>query len=94
VRIKKKLTSLIVIIACCAFTARAQQTASVHGRVLDQSGAAIPSATVSVTNTSSGTTTGTTTDAQGQFQVDGLAAGRYVVTVKNPTSVLTGNRLR
>ena len=81
-RLNNKLTTLILIIASCALTAWAQQTASVHGRVLDQSGAAIPGATVSVTSTSSGTTTGTTTDAQGQFQVGGLAAGRYVVTVK------------
>ena len=81
-RLNNKLTTLILIIASCALTAWAQQTASVHGRVLDQSGAAIPGATVSVTSTSSGTTTGTTTDAQGLFKVDGLAAGRYVVTVK------------
>ena len=58
------------------------QTASVRGRVVDPSGGAIPGATVTVTNTTSGTATGTTTDAHGQFQVNGLEGGRYVVTVK------------
>ncbi|HUX10142.1 MAG TPA: TonB-dependent receptor [Terriglobia bacterium] len=78
----KTLIKLFLIVASCALTAWAQQPASVRGRVVDQSGGDIAGATVTVTNTSSGTATGTATDSQGQFQVDGLAAGRYVVTVK------------
>jgi iron complex outermembrane recepter protein len=78
----KKLIGLFAVVASCALVARSQQTASVHGRILDQSGGAIAGATVTMTNTTSGTTNGTTTDSQGQFQVDGLASGRYFVTVK------------
>jgi len=78
----RRTIRLFLIVISCALAAMAQQTSGVQGRALDPSGAAIPGATVTITNTSSGTVTGTTTDAQGNFQVDGLAAGRYVVTVK------------
>ncbi len=78
----KKLIGLCAIVIASALVAWGQSTSSVHGQVLDQSGAVIPGATVTITDTTTGTTTGTTTDAQGTFKVGSLAAGRYVVTVK------------
>ena len=53
--------------------------ASLTGTVTDRSGAAIPRATVVVTDAATGTTRTVTTDADGRFAVGGLASGSYEV---------------
>ncbi len=59
-------------------------TASFTGKVVDQTGTAIPKATVAVTNEASGALRSALTEADGKFLVNGLAAGTYSVAVVAP----------
>lgn len=56
---------------------------SVVGTVTDASGAAIPNAKVTVTNTSTGVSTVTNTNESGNYQVLHLIAGVYSITVES-----------
>lgn len=56
-------------------------TASVRGHVADPTGALIPGATITVTNSAGATVATTTADASGSYVVNGLAPGSYVVHV-------------
>ncbi len=56
--------------------------ASIRGRVADQSGAAIPGATVKATHVSTGTVTSTTSRDDGTFVFLQLAIGNYKVVVE------------
>ena len=56
-------------------------TASVSGQVTDPSGAAIPGATVTITNTGTNATRVATTGANGSYAVPNLIAATYKVTV-------------
>src|SRR5690606_20800284 len=81
------------VVACLAVllwsTAVSAQTLTgqIGGSVLDEQGAAVPGATVTVTNTATRASREVTTDAQGAFVVTGLLAGTYDLRV-----VLTGFR--
>jgi hypothetical protein len=75
---------LIALAALVAFTvsAPAQQTlGSVNGTVLDPSGAAVPDATVTVTNVQIDLTRVTKSQANGFFQIFNLPIGTYKVTI-------------
>ena len=63
--------------AACAVWA--QVTASVSGRVEDASGAAVPGASVTVTNLETGATRTAAADAAGAYRVLSLQVGRYEV---------------
>ena len=63
--------------AACAVWA--QVTASVSGRVEDASGAAVPGASVTVTNLETGATRAAAADAAGAYRVLSLPVGRYEV---------------
>jgi hypothetical protein len=66
----------------CLPSAIAQQTlGSVNGTVLDTSGAAIPDATITVTNAQIDLTRTTRSQANGFFQIFNLPIGTYKVTV-------------
>src|SRR3954453_866289 len=54
------------------------------GTVTDQSGAALPNATVHIKDADRGTEYQTTTNGQGDFSQGQLLAGSYVVTVTAP----------
>jgi hypothetical protein len=56
-------------------------TASISGTVKDSSGASIPGATVTATNTGTGISETRTTNTQGFYSFQSLALGTYVVTV-------------
>jgi outer membrane receptor for ferrienterochelin and colicin len=78
--------SVVSLAATSTFVATpafAQETSSaVRGDVVDQAGAPIPGATVTVTHTPSGTTSTQTTDASGGFNASGLRlGGPYTVSV-------------
>ena len=77
-----------------SYHGRAQQTlGSLNGTVLDQSGAAIPGAAITVTDEAIGVTRTTTTQATGFFQIFNLPVGTYAVKVTHPgfeTTNLTG----
>lgn len=53
----------------------------IEGKVTDPKGAAIPAATVTVTNQATNQEFTAVTDAQGRFKVEGLPAGAYSVRV-------------
>ena len=56
-------------------------TASISGRVTDASGAAVPSATVSIRNTATSATQAASTDEQGRYALPDLPIGPYDLTV-------------
>jgi len=58
---------------------------SVVGTVKDSTGAAIPNATVVVTNDATSIATTTKTDASGNYEVPTLKVGTYTVTASAPT---------
>jgi Carboxypeptidase regulatory-like domain len=55
-------------------------TASLSGRVLDSNGAAIPSASVTATNSATGYARSTTASGEGEYLLTALPAGNYKVT--------------
>ena len=88
------MKKLVLLCSCAAITvpfaatfvgttaAEAQQiTTAIQGRVTNESGAAIPDATVIVTDTRTGVSQTVTTDSQGFFAVPNLTTGGpYSVT--------------
>jgi hypothetical protein len=56
--------------------------ASIGGRVLDPSGAAIPGAQVSARHVDTNVTTTTVTEGSGRFRLPGLRIGRYELIVR------------
>jgi len=59
-------------------------TASLQGRVADTSGAVLPKATISVTNTETGFSRTTTSDDGGQYKLASLPVPRRRVTHRLP----------
>jgi hypothetical protein len=57
----------------------AQSVGSISGRIEDESGAAIPTATVTVTSLETGLSRTVTTDATGTYRVLSLQVGQYQV---------------
>jgi hypothetical protein len=79
---RKAATLLMVLVVLLAGTpgARAQfDSGSFVGTVTDASGAAIPLATVTITNIDTGIVAATKADASGHYEVSSLKAGRYHV---------------
>jgi len=73
---------LCVLIAFAAGRASAQATSgSIYGTVTDSTGAAIPDATVTVTDVAKGTAFNTTTNAEGYYTVTRLIPDVYTVSV-------------
>jgi outer membrane receptor protein involved in Fe transport len=81
----KNLTvhNLLVILAMIAGIARAQlTTATFYATVTDQSGAAIPSATLSLVHQGTGAVITKTSDSAGEFQFDFLRVGVYTLRIE------------
>src|ERR1700748_829503 len=57
-------------------------TGTITGTVTDNSGAAVPNATVTVTNTATGKVYTVITDGQGSYTVPELAESSYTVDIK------------
>jgi Carboxypeptidase regulatory-like domain/TonB-dependent Receptor Plug Domain len=57
------------------------QLGTVRGRVVDQTGAALPGASVELTNTEKGSTRTTVTDAQGNYVIPLVQPGPYRVSI-------------
>ena len=60
-----------------------QSLSSIQGQVTDPSGAAVPGASVTVTNTATGVSQSTTTDSSGNYLVPALQIGNYDVTAQS-----------
>jgi hypothetical protein len=66
-------------------TAQAQfDVGSLVGTIHDQSGAAVPGASITVTNTATNIETSTTSNSSGDYEVPSLRAGVYTVSAKAP----------
>ena len=63
-------------------TGRAQTQGGITGTVTDSSGAAIPGASVTVTNTATSGTRNTTTNAEGLYTFPSLPPGTYELKVE------------
>src|SRR5260370_41840642 len=74
------LLTLFTMLSCLP-SARAQVSASIKGIVTDPSGAPVPAATVTTTNTETGATRSAITDDAGRYQIVWLAVGEYELTV-------------
>jgi hypothetical protein len=57
----------------------AQATATINGRIVDQGGAVLPGASVTVTNTGTGVARDTVTNAEGLYSVPALTPGTYEI---------------
>jgi TonB family protein len=75
------LAVLVLPVAGLGAARAVQTTAALSGTVVDQSGAAVPSAVVSLM-TASGESRGAKVDANGRFTYAGLPAGAYVIEVR------------
>jgi predicted secreted protein len=73
-----------ILFLLCPLAVRAQQlTATLSGTVTDSSGAVIPNANVTVTQTTTNAARVVQSDASGNFVVTNLTAGTYNVTVSS-----------
>lgn len=73
--------TLFFALALGRVSAQTQTTGALAGTVTDQSGAALPNATVTLQNVAKGTTRTATSDAAGNFSFNVLQPGTYVVSV-------------
>src|SRR5947207_10393333 len=72
--------ALLLLLACCAVHVGAQTVVGrISGTVKDATGAVVPSATVTVTNTATNLTRTATTDEDGFYTVTNLPVGTYTV---------------
>ena len=76
-RFLRELLCLFVFALCAIITAGAQENGTITGVVTDQSGAAVPGVTITVTQTSTGEVRTTQSSASGLYEIPGLAVGTY-----------------
>src|SRR6185436_18118202 len=82
----RKFTFFLVaalVMFICQVAVQAQTTGSISGVVVDQNGAIVAGATVTVKNTGTGDERKTTSNGSGAYSVSQLNPGVYVVTVEN-----------
>src|SRR5580765_6796321 len=77
-----RICLLVYFVLGFAALTSAQVGGSLSGTVRDESGAVIPGATVTATNTGIGTTFTSVTDPQGLYSFPKLPVGRYDVTIQ------------
>ena len=79
----RSITIALVLLCGVVTHARAQATgAVVIGTVLDEQGAVLPGATLTIRNTESGLVRTAITDAAGTYRITGLPPGRYDLTAE------------
>jgi hypothetical protein len=78
------LLGLMFLLACAPAVHAQFETASVVGTVRDQSGAVVPDAKVTLTNTATGVSVTRTTTGDGAYEFVTVKGGIYLVTVEKP----------
>ena len=79
---RRKLSLLLVsVVLSIPFLVTYAAGGRIEGKITDPKGAAIPGATVTVTNEATNQDLTAVTDAQGRYKVEGLTAGSYTVRV-------------
>ncbi len=71
--------SVLSLLCLCSLSAVAQVSAGLSGRVTDQTGAAVPGASVTARNVDTGATRTTITDQAGRYDLPALPIGKYEV---------------
>ena len=79
-----RVASGFCILVLASGLARAQFNGNVSGNVQDPKGAAIPNATLTLTNTATGSTFSTKNDEGGGYRFVSLAPGNYQLVVAAP----------
>src|SRR6476659_1938846 len=80
-----RLLTVVILLASCwpwVVTGRAQTQGGITGTVTDSSGAAVPGASVTVTNTATRGTRETTTNADGVYTFPSLPPGTYELKIE------------
>ena len=77
-----RLLGVVILLAAWVATGGAQTQGGISGLVTDSSGAAVPGATVTVTNTATSGTRNTTTNAEGLYTFPALPPGFYELKVE------------
>src|SRR5216117_3498849 len=81
----QRLVFCVVLVGLIALPAWPQaSTGSVSGTVRDQSGAAIPGASVTLTNTATNTSAKSTTNESGFYRFPGINPGPYSLSADAP----------
>jgi len=84
-QISKKIVLCMLVIMCLPLScALAQVSGSISGRVEDTSGAAVPDATVTVSNPETGASHAVRTDEACNYRVLSLPVGRYELRTEKP----------
>jgi hypothetical protein len=84
-RLSHGLAAGLLLLALAAHPAGAQSTAaSISGTVVDQQGAVLPGAVVTVKSLDTGQVRAATADASGQYRLLGLVPGSYQLTIELP----------
>jgi len=78
---RRSFVFVSMVFVCASLFADGTQLGTISGRVIDQSQAAIPGATVELTNMEKGTSRRTVTDADGKYIVPLLHPGTYKVSI-------------
>ncbi len=79
----------VLLTAAAPGFGQATASGNIVGTITDSAGAAIPSATVTVTNLATNTKRNTKTNAQGEYRFDLLIPGNYALTVQTPGFALS-----
>jgi hypothetical protein len=74
--------SLTLVLLFCSLAVGQSFTATVRGTVKDPTGASVPLASVTITDTDRGTSQTTSADEEGRFAITALPPGQYVLTVE------------
>jgi hypothetical protein len=77
-----RLIGLILLVLCLVPMAYAQENAEVTGTITDPSGAAVPNATVTITNVATGVTRTGTSNSSGIYNFSNLNNGHFTLTAK------------
>jgi hypothetical protein len=98
----KTVALAVLVVVISSGSALAQATATINGRVVDQAGAVLPGATVTVTNVGTGVVRSSVTNAEGLFSIPALDRGTYDIQAeleafsasqKQGVELLTGSTL-
>src|SRR5216110_1678487 len=77
-----RLFGVVLLLISWVVTGHAQTEGAISGTVTDSSGAAVPGATVTVTNTATSGTRNTTTNAEGLYTFPAVPPGSYELKVE------------
>ena len=78
------------ILLLCVFAVYGQGLSSLTGVVTDPTGAVIPGATISITNTQTGAQRDTTSDKEGRYNIPLVQPGTYKLVAKASGLMLVG----